>query len=219
MANLNSSIDGLLNKMHSTRDTGKGTIGEKAVFKICEEFYQKKGGILVHSYSYKVDKEQAGNIKRADDGHHYVENLGDSTEIDILYVSKYRVFPIEVKAYKAKNIVFTDEAISGCYITNKSPVHQNEMHCRHLYAHIFRALPNGRTDYIVPIVCMVDNAAIEDRRSDWQKEYIKVCILNNLSATIEAYNTPMDYQLNLAGIDKVLKEEMISSEMYLPPRL
>ena len=93
------------------------------------------------------------------------------------------------------------------------------MHCRHLYEHIFKVLPEGSTDYIVPIVCMVDNAVIEDMRSDWQKEYIKLCILNNLDQVITEFNKPLSYQLNLAGIDKVLKEAMVSSEVYLPPRI
>lgn len=221
MAGLDKSVNALLNKMHSNKDavTAKGSIGEQAVFKICESHYQREGGILIHSYSYSVDKDCAGNIKRNDNGSFYVENLGGTTEIDVLYVSKYKVFPIEVKAYKAKEIIFTDDAITGCMVTNKSPVHQNEMHCRHLYSHIFKVLPDGRTDYIVPIVCMVDSATIKDMRSDWQKDYIKLCVLNNLDEVITQYNKPLDYQLNLMAIDNVLKEKMSESEMYLPPRI
>lgn len=219
MGKLDNSVNNLLGKMRNAGGTGKGSFGEQAVFKICESHYQKEGGILIHSYSYKVDKDQAGNIKKKDDGHLYIENLGDTTEIDVMYISKYRVFPIEVKAYKSKKITFTDDAIAGCLITNKSPVHQNEMHCRHLYSRIFKVIPDGRTDYIVPIVCMVDNAVIEDMRSDWQKEYIKLCILNNLDQVITEFNKPLSYQLNLASIDKVLKEVMVSSEVYLPPRI
>ena len=204
--------------MHSHQSVDKGSFGEKAVFKVCEEFYQKEGGILIHSYSYKVDKDKEGNIKKGDNGKLYIENLGDITEIDIMYVSKFRVFPIEVKAYKAKEITLTDDGISGCYKTDKSPVHQNEMHCRHLYSYLYRALPKGSTDYIVPLVCMVDKAKVIDNRSMEQKEYIKVCILNNLRATIQKYNTPLEYQLNLQLVDNVLKEAMTKHEKYLPPR-
>ena len=93
------------------------------------------------------------------------------------------------------------------------------MHCRHLYPHIFRALPDGDTQYIVPLVCMVDKAKIVDERSDWQKEYIRLCILNNLEDTIRALNTPLQYQLNLELMDKILKEAMLKNEKYLPPRL
>lgn len=219
MSSLNSSVNGLLNKMRSSSQTGKGTFGEQAVFKICEQFYQSEGGILIHSYSYKTDKEQAGNIKKGQNGQLYVENLGDYTEIDILYVSKFKIFPIEVKAYKSKEIRLDDAGIYGCYKTDKSPVHQNEMHCRHYYSHIFRALQNGDTRFIVPIVCMVDKATIIDERSDWQKEYIKLCILDTLEKTIRENNTPIGYQLNLQLIDSILKEYMINSEKYLPPRV
>jgi hypothetical protein len=218
MSELDSSVNGLLNKMRSSTQTGKGTFGEQAVFKICEQFYQREGGILIHSYSYKTDKSQAGNIKKGENGQLYVENLGDLTEIDVLYVSKYRVFPIEVKAYKAKEIRLDDEGIYGCYKTDKSPVHQNEMHCRHLYPFIYRALPDGDTRYIIPLVCMVDKCNIIDDRKPWQKEYIKLCVLNNLEATIAQYNTPLDYKLNLQLMDNILREALIKQEKYLPPR-
>ena len=218
MAGLDKSVNGLLGKMRTTTQTGKGTFGEQAVFKICEQFYQRDGGILIHSYSYKVDRDQAGNIKRGENGQHYIENLGDLTEIDVMYISKFRVFPIEVKAYRAREIKLDDYGIYGCYKTDKSPVHQNEMHCRHLYPHIFRALPEGSTEYIVPLVCMVDRARIIDERSDWQKDYIHLCILDNLEATIRQFNTPLQYQLNLELMNKILKEAMLKSEKYLPPR-
>lgn len=219
MSGLNNSVNQLLGKMRTSTQTGKGTFGEQAVFKICEQHYQSEGGILIHSYSYKTDKSQAGNIKKGENGQLYIENLGDYTEIDVMYISKYRVFPIEVKAYKSKEITLTDDGISGCYKTDKSPVHQNEMHCRHLYPVIYRDLPNGDTNYIVPLVCMVDTANIMDYRSDWQKDYIKLCILNTLEDTIKQFNTPLGYQLNLQLMDSLLKEAMIKSEKYLPPRM
>lgn len=218
MSKLDGSVNSLLSKMRDSSQTGKGTYGEQAVFKICEQFYQKEGGILIHSYSYKVDKEQKGNIKRGENGQLYVENLGDYTEIDVLYVSKFRVFPIEVKAYRAKEIRFDDAGIYGCFKTDKSPIHQNEMHCRHLYPHIFRALPEGKTDYIVPLVCMVDKCNIIDERLDWQRDYIKLCVLNNLEETIRANNTPLKYRLNLQEMNNILKEAMVKEEKYLPPR-
>ena len=218
MAGLDSSVNNLLGKMRTSTQTGKGTYGEQAVFKICEEFYQRDGGILVHSYSYKVDKSQAGNVKRGDNGKLFIENIGDYTEIDVLYISKFRVFPIEVKAYHAKEIRIDDAGIYGCYKTDKSPVHQNEMHCRHLYPFMFRALPRGNTSYICPIVCMVDKAKIIDERSDWQRDYIKLCVLNTLKRTIEQNNNPLDFQLNIQLCDQLLKGAMLKSEKYLPPR-
>ena len=113
MAGLNSSVDQLLGKMRTSTQTGKGTFGEQAVFKICEQLYQTQGGILVHSYSYKTDKDLAGNIKKDKDGKLFVENTGGYTEIDVLYVSKFRVFPIEVKAYTGFTDSILDHEVPG----------------------------------------------------------------------------------------------------------
>lgn len=216
--NFNDKVNQCLSEMKQHSSTDKGSFGEKAVLSICEEFYQTQGGILIHSYSYKTDEMQEGNIKKDEQGKLYIENLGGFTEIDVLYVSPYRIFPIEVKAYKAKKIVLTDDSIAGCYKTDKSPVHQNEMHCRHLYADIFRVIPDGITDYIVPIVCFVDKCEIEDNRSDWQRQYIYVSILDTLKDVISYFNTPLSYRLNLSEIDNALKQAMVSNEKYLPVR-
>lgn len=216
--NFNDKVNQCLAEMKQHSSTDKGSFGEKAVLSICEEFYQTQGGILIHSYAYKTDEMQEGNIKKDEQGKLYIENLGGFTEIDVLYVSPYRIFPIEVKAYKAKKIVLTDDSIVGCYKTDKSPVHQNEMHCRHLYADIFRVIPDGITDYIVPIVCFVDKCEIEDNRSDWQRQYIYVSILDTLKDVISYFNTPLNYRLNLSEIDNALKQAMVSNEKYLPVR-
>ena len=217
-ANIENEVNALLAQMHTEDARGKGVTGEIAVTKICEEIYQQQGGILYHSYEYRVDKTLPGNIKR-EGGELYIENLGDVTEIDILFVTPYKVFPIEVKSYLANTITLTDQGISGCNATHKSPVHQNEMHCRHLYSFIYTTLPDGQTSYIVPIVCFVDKAKIIDKRSDWQKEYIKVCILNNLKDTINKFNRPGQYRLNLTAIDKMLKEIGVSWDKYYPVRV
>lgn len=223
MAKLNANVDALLKKMHAAGKSGvatsKGSIGEQAVIKVCEEFYQSQGGILIHSYTYKTDKDQLGNIKRGSNGKFYVENLGDITEIDVLYVSKFKVFPIEVKAYKAKTIRLDDAGIYGCRVTDKTPIHQNEMHCRHLYPFIYRALPEGSTDYICPIVVFVDQTDLFDERSEWQREYIMACTLDNLRKTIYENNNPLGYQLNLTLVNNILKEAMVKNELYLPPRI
>lgn len=216
---LDNEINGILNQMHTEGTQEKGTTGEMAVTRICEEIYQNYGGILYHSYSYTVDHDLAGNIKKREDGTLYIENLGNETEIDVLLITPYKVFPIEVKAYKANKIILTDDGIEGCAITNKSPIHQNEMHCRHLYSHLYSVLPNGSTEYIVPMVCLVDKAEIIDKRSPWQKDYIKLCILNTLKDTLNKYNVPGKYKLNLQAIDKMLKEVAVGWDKYFPVRL
>lgn len=215
---LSNTVNGILNKMHNQKvATDKGSYGEKAVFSICEDLYQRRGGILIHSYSYKVEKGLAGNIK-LDEAKPRVENLGSITEIDVLLVTPYRVYPIEVKAYKAKAITLTNTAISGCLSTDKSPVHQNEMHMRHLYPQIFQALPDGRCyEFVVPIVVFADETTVIDKRTPDQKDYIKVTILNQLRQLLVYHDKPYDgIKLDLKSIELRLRGAMTSSEKFLP---
>jgi len=214
----NGQVNKILKDMRTSDIKQKGDAGEEAVFAICEQIYQKYGGILVHSYSYKVDKELPGNIKKAENGKLYLEGLGATTEIDALYVSPYRVFPIEVKAYKSDKILLTDEGIEGTRITNKSPVHQNEMHSRHLYSGIVNALPEGDERYIVPICVFVDKCKLTDKRSPWQRDYILAVTLNRFRKIVETNNTPLDFMLDINLVNKYLKQIETSSRKYLPPR-
>lgn len=216
MSRVDKAVNACLSKMHSAKGVDKGVYGEQAVFKICEEIYQKCGGLLCHSYSYKVDQTKAGNIKVNEFGKLMLENLGSSTEIDVLLVTPYKVFPIEVKAYKAKEIVLTDDRISGCYKVDKSPIHQNEMHARHLYSGIYKCLPDGATKYIVPICVFVDECRLIDKRSTWQKSYIYKATLSNLHEVIMQLNVADEFKLDLGAVSKALTELEVSTEKKLP---
>lgn len=218
MSKLSNSVNACLDKMAAVGGSGKGSHGEQAVFKICEQIYQKYGGILYHSYEYRVDKSKKGNIKKDDNGNLFVENLGSTTEIDVLLVTPYRIFPIEVKAYNADKIILTNKEIIGCRYNSKSPVHQNEMHCRHLYPNIFQVIPEGDVDYIKPIVVFVDKCKFADKRTPEQKKYIRATILNLLKETIEELNVPGEYEINLQSMDYRLKEACTKYEKYLPCR-
>lgn len=222
MSELGKLVDAELSRMKSAASTSgataKGSFGESAAYVICERLYQQRGGILYHSYTYPVDKDKCGNIKRKD-GKLFVENLGSSTEIDILYVTENKIFCLEVKAYKSKKITLTDEAIDGVFKTDKSPVHQNEMHARHLYTQLYKVLPDGESRYIVPIVVFVDECVIEDKRSEWQLDYIPVTTLNGLKGLIESYDKPLNYRLDLRVLERVLTSICISSSKKLPCRI
>lgn len=216
----NGQVNKILNNMHNNGGDNKvkGTQGEIAALAVCEKLYYKYGGILYHSYSYKVDKALPGNIKK-EDGVLRCENLGDFTEIDILYVSPFRVIPIEVKSYHAKKIILTDDGIAGCFRNEKSPIHQNEMHCRHLLSGIFEALPDGNEDYIRPIVVFVDNCTIEDKRSKWQREYVVKSVLNNFSDMLTVINTPFNNKfINLSLMEDRLLQIEVSCEKKFPTR-
>lgn len=218
MKSFKSQVSSILKDMRSGDIKQKGNAGELAAFRVIEQVYQRIGGILYWSYLYKADKNLKGNIKKDSNGKLYCENTGSHTEIDVLYVSPFRVFPIEVKSYSANMITLTDDGIYGCHTKDKSPIHQNEMHARHLLSLIYRALPEGDEKYIVPIVTFVDKCKLIDKRSDWQKEYIQKSILNSLKKKIEENNYPYEYLINLKLMDDVLKQACESSEKYLPVR-
>lgn len=204
--------------MHAQQvPTEKGVYGEQAVFSICEDLYQRRGGILIHSYCYKVEEGLAGNIKR-DGSSFYVENLGSSTEIDILLVTRYKIYLLEVKAYKSKKITLTNERIEGCAADSKSPVHQNEMHARHLYPKIFASLPDGQCyEYIVPIVVFTDETKIVDSRTPDQRNYMYVTILNQLRQLLEEHDKPHNgIVLDVPAIELKLRSAMRSYEKFLP---
>jgi hypothetical protein len=215
---LSKTVNNILNKMHSQKvASDKGSYGEEAVFSICEDLYQRRGGILIHSYSYKTERELAGNIKR-EGSSLYVENTGSFTEIDILLITPYKIYPIEVKAYKAKQITLTNDKIVGCSADSKSPVHQNEMHMRHLYPKIFTSLPDGQCyEYIVPIVVFADETLVVDSRSADQREYMKVTILNQFRQLLEAYDKPHNNTLlDVKSLEIKLRSAMTSYEKFLP---
>lgn len=203
--------------MRQVGGTEKGVFGEKAALRVCEEIYQQCGGILYHSYTYKSSPGLPGNIKRGPDGF-YLMPVGSVTEIDVLLVTPFKVFPLEIKAYKANRIVLTDERISGCAVTEKSPIHQNEMHCRHLYPDLVRALPEGSTKYIEPVVVFVDKCTLEDNRSSWQKAYIKAATLNTLRSCLVTLNRPLEYRIDLGVMAKCLEESCVSCEKYFKLR-
>lgn len=215
----NKSVSQYIKQMRSESGTEKGVWGERAVVRALLNLYQTRGGILIHSYEYDVDKDKPGNIKN-DNGKIYLENLGDRTEIDVLYISNYRVFPIEVKSYAADEIVLTTQGISGCSVTNKSPIHQNEMHCNHLYSWIWEGI-EGNPNFIVPIVSFMtwhNKPVIRDNRPANERQYIHVTNLNTLIPTIEKLDTPLDRRLNLEQMDRLLRSHMISNDAYYPPQ-
>lgn len=47
MPGLDNSVNKVLSQMRKQSQTGKGSYGEMAVFKICEQYYQRDGGILI----------------------------------------------------------------------------------------------------------------------------------------------------------------------------
>lgn len=201
-------IEQNLKEMHSKKGTDKGTPGEDTVFYAVEELYLKMGGLLYHSLNIPVDPDLPGNIKNDNGQLHTVGLSSSGTECDVVYVTNHRIFLLEVKAYASNKITLTTDAITGVRVTNKSPLHQNEMHCRHFYSIFIEAIPNGREEYIVPITVFVDKCTIEDKRETEDKQINHIAVLNNIKKQILRLNTPVEegIMLDLEGVARIVED-------------
>lgn len=200
----------------------KGNLGEEAVLAICYERKEKAGrGLLYQSFMYPYQTNRSGtcytgNVKY--ENNQFVEYTDDSIndEIDVLYITPYRIFAIEVKSYKARSLdVYEHWFNRGSTPVDKSPIMQAEKHARHLYHAIYDVLPDGNPQYIKPLVCFVDKCKVRDDRSKHFVDYVPVCILNNLLSTINKYNTPLEYNLDLEQIEAKLNNIKVSVKRAL----
>ncbi len=225
-----ATIDAVLGKMRKAgkmRDMKeKGNLGEEAVLAICYDRKQKTGnGLLYQSFMYPYQTDRSGvcytgNVMFRMEGdnpvfyEHTRESIND--EIDVLYITPYRIFPIEVKSYHSRLIEVYDHWVnkSGEFV-DKSPVMQAEKHARHLYHAIYDVLPDGDPKYIVPIVCFVDRCEIVDDREKLFKQYVPVCVLNNLLKTLNKCNQPLQYNLDITEIERKLNEVKVSIKQTL----
>ena len=207
-------------KVQNVRE--KGDLGEDAVLAVCYDRKEKTGvGLLYQSFTYPYQTDRngvcyTGNIKF--ENQQFVEYTKDSIndEIDVLYITPYRIFPIEVKSYKARTLdVYEHWFNRGSIPVDKSPVMQAEKHARHLYHAIYDVLPDGNPAYIQPMVCFVDKCRVRDDRSKHFVDYVPVCILNNLLSTLNKYNTPLEYNLDLEQVEAKLMHVKVSIKRSL----
>ena len=221
-----ASINDTLAKM---RDSGrimdvraKGDLGEDAVLAICADRKNTVGnGILYQSYMYPYQTNRSGvcytgNIKYID--HKFEEFTNDSIndEIDVLYITAYRVFPIEVKSYHARTIeVYKHWSGKDSKPFEKSPIAQAEKHARHLYHLLYDVLPDGNPEYIKPMVVFVDRCELRDDREQVDYDYVPACVLNTFLNTLNHYNTPLKYNLDLRAIENKLQKSKVSIKRCL----
>lgn len=217
------SVDTINQNLKAMRAAGKvmdikakGAAGEAAAFDIVHEYRTKRGGILKQGFMYpyasnRQNQIYLGNIFWDEEKQRYwdmTKQLND--EIDILYISNFRVFTIEVKSYHDHTIVVTDTWMErqGKKV-EKSPFAQAEKHARHLYHQLYDVLPFGDPKYIVPVVCFVDESTIDERRSPAMQYYLPMTVLDNLKQFLIDRDLPVDdvnrYTLDLKMIEKKLQ--------------
>lgn len=218
------SVDSINKSLAAMRKAGKlqdikaqGAAGEAAALDIVHDYRTRHGGILKQGYMYPYASNRQNNIYLgnifwdAEKGRFYDMTKQLDDEIDILYISNYRVFAIEVKAYHDSTIVVTDTWMErkGEKV-DKSPFAQAEKHARHLYHQLYDVLPMGDTRYIIPLVCFVAECTVDDRRSAEMQKYLPAVVLQDLKAFIAKNDYPVDmangYTLDLDMIEKKLKE-------------
>ena len=201
---------------------GKGDAGEEAVLAICADRKKTVGnGILYQSFMYPYQTNPSGvcytgNVKY--ENNQFTEYTRDTIndEVDVLYVTPYKVFAIEVKSYHARCIdVYEHWCNKDSKPLEKSPIAQAEKHARHLYHAIYDVLPDGDPKYIQPIVCFVDRCKLRDDRSQHFQDYVPACVLNNFLSTINHYNQPLEYNLDLDEVERKLNEVKVSIKRIL----
>ncbi len=217
--NINAILADMRKAGKMADNKSKGNLGEDAVLALCYERMQKVGkGLLYQSFCYPYQTDEngvcyTGNIVRDQQTGAFTEYTNDhlQDEIDVLYITPYRVFPIEVKSYGRARLDVSDLwfARNGQFVT-KSPIAQAEKHARHLYHAIYSVLPDGSPEYIKPMVCFVDNCHLRQERNKYFMNYIPVCVLNNFLSTLQKYNVPAQYNLDLPAIERQLNEVKVS---------
>lgn len=222
MAGVNSILAEMRKAGKIKDNKAKGNLGEDAVLALCADRKNKLGnGLLYQSYKYPYQTNASGvcytgNIKL--EGDKYVEFTRESLEdeIDVLYITPYRIFILEVKSYHARYLQVYDYWFNKDNTpVDKSPIMQAEKHARHLYHAIHDVIPDGNPKYIIPMCVFVDRCKVQDDRPKELIDYAPVCILNNLLAKINEYNTPLEYNLDLEQIRRKLKEVQTSIKREL----
>lgn len=179
----------------------KGESGELIALSITKEFQKKVDCIILHSYKYRYVTNDygvpyEGNIKLEDGEFIGITDASYTDEIDLLIITKYRVFVVEVKARSGRWLIEDHWIKQNGKKEDKSPLAQDEKHCRHLYHHCYEYLPLGHENYIVPVVLFVDRADILDKRCPDMRVYIPVEIANRYLDFLIEHNSPLKYAIN-----------------------
>lgn len=224
MPNINSLLQNMRNAGKVQDNKAKGNYGEEAVIAVCAERKERQGhGLLYQGFKYPYARNAngevyVGNIKYDAQTQTFLEftEEGYNDEIDVLYVTSYRILAIEVKSYHVNKL--TIDRNGWLYRNNdpvdKSPIAQAEKHARHLYHQLYDVIPDGDPFYIVPIVCFVDRCTLQDQRNNDFIDYIPACVLNGLVRNMNKYNKPLEYNLDLDEIKRKLNEIKVSAKEF-----
>ena len=173
----------------------KGDAGEEILMSLAKEYQEDQECIVLWSYLYPYSsnrdgKTYTGNIKLQNGKFIELTKEGFKDEIDV----------VKCKARSGKWLVYDHWAKQNSADVDKSPITQCEKHARHLYHLIYEYIPDGKSDYIVPVTAFVDRCILTDKRSKQYRDYIKVCIANNFKSIIREHDTPLTNKLSVKHI-------------------
>lgn len=210
----------------------KGNEDELALLALLKSMQNSINMSIFHSYSYpipidKTGNEYPGNIflncdsnplpndyKMLDNNKCWIRlNNNSKDEIDLLVITEFKIFVIEVKAKSGKNWIFNNYWDYRANIPEEKPVTcQSEKHARYMYHHLIEFIPEGNPEYIQPMIVYVDEACIKDKRSKDMKRYLPLTILNLFESQFKKLNKPLKFKIDMKAINLFLKKTAYSIE-------
>lgn len=186
----------------------KGSLGEDIALSVVLDYNKRYGSadnIIISSFKYNYIDGVPGNIHYNKEKNKFFEISGKKykDEIDILYITDYKIFIIEVKARSGKWVLANNWTYRGTEPEEKCPFEQTEKHARQLYENIWTCIPNGNPLYIEQTVLFVDKAKIIDRRGN-EKFGIGCNILNTFKKWLIEKNKPLEYLLDKKALNNIL---------------
>ena len=217
---MKAGIDKILRDMSKLRGreagAGKGDMGEAAIMQILKLHKKRLGRrcVIMQSYAFPYAPNIEGNIKLGSDGSfmHEPGKEGTNDEIDIVMLTDYRIFLIEVKAYSGKiliNDIWTHHANKW---DEKSAICQTEKHGRHFYHSFFDVIPEGAHEYIKLITVFTGSCDIEDRRT-MNRDYIPIAVANDINKTLHTHDKQGKYNIDVDTVIKMMLETDANSKM------
>lgn len=200
--------------MHKNRQDNqkKGEAGEEISLALAQKYIRGRNDCtILHSYKYpyyvdEFEEVLTGNIKYEDGKYKTLQKESYNDEIDLVIITSYRIFVVEVKARVGKWLIYDHWAKQNSKVIDKSPITQAEKHARHLYATIHEYLPDGDPRYIIPVVVYVDKSEIKDTRSKEFKNYVTVCTANNFIKKLRLLENPLKYNIDTKELIDFMKE-------------
>ena len=192
----------------------KGDAGEDAAIILIKDIIKSIPGekALFQSVVYRLmcDKdgnELPGNLTLT--AGRLEPNVSNGTgEIDVLLLTEYHIFIIEVKTYNAYILVDDDWTYKGTNPKQLDPLkfcnlQQVEKSARHFYQQYIDMIPRGDHNYIKPVL-VYSQGKLEVKTKDYD-----VTLLNGLREVILS-KEPLSNRLNVKKLERLVEERAIS---------